>query len=333
MNSNRIVNTGDDGRPGDDLPVECRFDDAVVLVTGAGRNLGREYALAFAERGACVVVNDLGVGISDTDGRAESPERNPADDVVSQIVAAGGRAVANYDSVSTVAGGRAMVECALDTYGRLDVVVNNAGQVRMAPFDEFPEASVDALIDSQLRGALNVSRPAWTWMKANGGGRFVNVSSGAAFGGVPNGAVYAMAKMGVIGLTRGMASEGRPLGISTNVVVPYAKTRPGTPFGPIPWSDELGEWLSPELVAPLVVWLGHTSCGLNGETICVGAGWQGAVHLSLTDGWASRELSAEMIASHEGDIMASPTSPLTAFSSSAVRRMMNGFPGPERSKA
>jgi len=308
----------------------CRFDDAVVLVTGAGRNLGREYALAFAERGARVVVNDLGVGISDTDGHAEPPQRNPAKDVVAEIIAAGGEAVANDDSVSTVAGGRAMVACALDTYGRLDVVVNNAGQVRMAAFDEIPESSVDALIDSQLRGALNVSRPAWSWMKTNGGGRFVNVSSGAAFGGVPNGAIYAMAKMGVIGLTRGMASEGRPLGISTNVVVPYAKTRPGTAFGPIPWSDELGQWLNPRLVAPLVVWLGHGSCDLNGETICVGAGWQGAVHMSLSDGWASRELTVEMIAAHEEDIMVSPTTPLTAFSSSAVRQMMNGFRGPDK---
>lgn len=311
-------------------PVDCRFDDAVVLVTGAGRNLGREYALAFAERGARVIVNDLGVGISDTDGRADAPERNPADEVVEFIHSIGGQAVANHDSVSTVAGGRAMVECALDTFGRLDVVVNNAGQVRMAPFDEFPEESVDALIDSQLRGALNVSRPAWSWMKSHGGGRFVNVSSGAAFGGVPNGAVYAMAKMGVIGLTRGMASEGKPLGIATNVVVPYAKTRRGTSFGPIPWSDELGEWLSPQLVAPLVLWLGHTTCPLNGEAICVGAGWQGGVQMNLAEGWGDRNVTPEMIADHHDEIMSSPTSPLTAFSSLAVRHLMTGFRGPER---
>lgn len=309
---------------------ECRFDRAVVLVTGAGRNLGREYALAFAERGAKVVVNDLGVGISDTDGDAAAPALNPADEVVEFITSMGGEAVANYDSVASVEGGRSMVECALDAFGRLDVVVNNAGQVRMAPFDEIPESSVDALIDTQLRGVLNVSRPAWSWMKTHGGGRFVNVSSGAAFGGVPNGAVYAMAKMGVIGLTRGMASEGAAMGIATNVVVPYAKTRPGTGFGPIPWSDELGAWLSPHLVAPLVVWLGHESCPLNGETLCVGAGWQGAVHLALSDGWADRHLAPESIAAHLDEIMDSPTTPLTAFQSSAVRRMMTGFTGPAR---
>jgi NAD(P)-dependent dehydrogenase (short-subunit alcohol dehydrogenase family) len=278
------------------------------------------------------VVNDLGVGISDTDGQADMPTQNPAEEVVQFINSSGGRAIANFDTVATAKGGRSMVECALDTYGRLDVVVNNAGQVRMAPFDEFPEESVDALIDTQLRGALNVSRPAWSWMKSHGGGRIVNVSSGAAFGGVPNGAVYAMAKMGVIGLTRGMASEGKPLGISTNVIVPYAKTRAGTAFGPIPWSEELGEWLSPQLVAPLVVWLGHRTCPLNGEAICVGAGWQGGVQMSLADGWADRDLTAESIAAHHEEIMNSSTTPLTAFSSSAVRRLMDGFGGLEREK-
>ena len=205
---------------------ELRFDGKVVIVTGAGRNLGREYALLFAARGASVVVNDLGVGISDTDGVADAPASPPADDVVDEIVAAGGAAVANYDTVATPEGGAAIVEAALDAFGTVDVVVNNAGQVRMAPFPELTEAQVDAVIDTQLRGALNVGRPAWRVMAAAGGGRFVNVSSGAAFGGVPGGAVYGMAKMGVIGLTRAMASEGRAVGIAANVIAPYAKTRP-----------------------------------------------------------------------------------------------------------
>jgi NAD(P)-dependent dehydrogenase (short-subunit alcohol dehydrogenase family) len=195
----------------------------------------------------------------------------------------------------------------------------------MAPFEDFPEESIDALVNTQLRGTLNVSRPAWKWMKNNGGGRFINVSSGAAFGGVPNGTVYAMAKMGVIGLTRGMASEGAPFGISTNVVVPYAKTRPGTAFGPIPWSPELGEWLSPGLVAPLVVWLGHTSCGLNGETLSVGAGWQAAMSIAMTDGYSERELTPELIAQNETTMMSSETSPVSAFGSRAVKNLLRGF--------
>ncbi len=302
-----------------------RFDDKVVVVTGAGRNLGREYALAFAERGACVVVNDLGVGISDSDGEAAQPLTNPADDVVAEIKSAGGQGVANYDSIATPEGGRNIVTCALDAFGRVDVIVNNAGQVRMAPFEDFPEESIDALINTQLRGTLNVSRPAWRWMKEHGGGRIVNVSSGAAFGGVPNGSVYAMAKMGVIGLTRGMASEGAPLGIACNVVVPYAKTRLGTSFGPIPWSPELGDWLSPSLVAPLVVWLSHSECPLNGETLSVGAGWQAAMNISMAAGYSDRDCTVESIQENLETMMGEPHSPVTAFSSSAIKNLLGGF--------
>lgn len=305
--------------------MNMRFDGRVVVVTGAGRNLGREYALAFAERGASVVVNDLGVGISDSDGKADAPATNPADDVVREILAVGGVAIANHDSIATADGGRSIVKAALDAFGRVDVVVNNAGQVRMAPFEDFPEESIDALIDTQLRGTLNVSRPAWRWMKDNGGGRIVNVSSGAAFGGVPNGSVYAMAKMGVIGLTRGMASEGAPHGIHVNVVVPYAKTRPGTPFGPIPWSERLGEWLDPRLVAPLVVCLAHRDCELNGETISVGAGWAGGVHMELSEGFTDRDATPETLAANMDQVMSADRSSLTATSSRAVRLLMAGF--------
>jgi len=302
-----------------------RFDDKVVVVTGAGRNLGREYALAFAERGACVVVNDLGVGISDSDGEAAQPLTNPADDVVAEIKSAGGQGVANYDSIANPEGGRNIVTCALDAFGRVDVIVNNAGQVRMASFEDFPEESIDALINTQLRGTLNVSRPAWRWMKEHGGGRIVNVSSGAAFGGVPNGSVYAMAKMGVIGLTRGMASEGAPLGIACNVVVPYAKTRLGTSFGPIPWSPELGDWLSPSLVAPLVVWLSHSECPLNGETLSVGAGWQAGMNISMAAGYSDRDCTVESIQENLETLMGEPHSPVTAFSSSAIKNLLGGF--------
>ncbi|MEY3034277.1 MAG: hypothetical protein RLZ86_899 [Actinomycetota bacterium] len=302
-----------------------RFDDRVVVVTGAGRNLGREYAIALARRGAAVVVNDLGVGLSDTDGRADVPTTNPADDVVIEIVEGGGRAVANYDSVSTPDGGRSIVECALDTYGRVDVVVNNAGQVRMDDFGEFPEESVDALIDTQLRGALNVSRPAWKHMARQGGGRFVNVSSGAAFGGVPNGVVYAMAKMGTIGLTFGMASEGRSLGISANVVVPYAKTRPGTSFGPIPWSTELGSWLDPALVAPLVVFLSHESCPLTGQVLSVGAGWQAGVSLRMTNGYRNRNATPEDIRDNSEAMLRGSDRVVDPFRSPAMKHLLDGF--------
>jgi NAD(P)-dependent dehydrogenase (short-subunit alcohol dehydrogenase family) len=305
---------------------QLRFDGKVVVVTGAGRNLGREYALMFASRGARVLVNDLGVGISDTDGVADAPVDPPADAVVHEIRAAGGEAVANRDTIASPEGGRAIVEAALAAFGTVDVVVNNAGQVRMAPFTDLTEAQLDAVIDTQLRGALNVSLPAWAIMAEHGGGRFVNVSSGAAFGGVPGGAVYGMAKMGVIGLTLAMASEGRDAGIAANVIAPYAKTRPETGFGPFPASAELNEWLHPRRVAPLVAWLAHEACPVTGECFSVGGGHYARVQLTITDGLVDRAASVESIAANASMILDSPASPVGgAQGSSAMRRMFEGF--------
>ncbi len=305
---------------------ELRFDGKVVVVTGAGRNLGREYALMFAARGAQVLVNDLGVGISDTDGVAAAPTSPPADAVVAEIVAAGGTAVANRDTVATPEGGAAIVGAAIDAFGTVDVVVNNAGQVRMAPFTELTEAQVDAVIDTQLRGALNVSRPAWSVMAERGRGRFVNVSSGAAFGGVPGSAVYGMAKMGVIGLTLAMASEGRDAGIAANVIAPYAKTRPETGFGPFPASAELNEWLHPRLVAPLVGWLAHEACPVTGECFSVGGGHYARVSLEIAHGLVDRDATIERIAAGASEILDSPRAPIAgAQGSSAMGRMFEGF--------
>jgi NAD(P)-dependent dehydrogenase (short-subunit alcohol dehydrogenase family) len=304
---------------------ELRFDGKVVVVTGAGRNLGREYALLFAARGASVLVNDLGVGISDTDGVADAPVDPPADAVVAEIVAAGGQAVANHDTISTPEGGRAIVDAALAAFGTVDVVVNNAGQVRMSPFPELTEAQLDAVIDTQLRGPLNVGRPAWAVMAERGGGRFVNVSSGAAFGGVPGGAVYGMAKMGVIGLTRAMASEGRDVGIAANVIAPYAKTRPGTGFGPFPASDELNEWLAPRLVAPLVGWLAHEACPVSGECFSVGGGHYARVGLEVTDGLVDRDATIDTVDANASAILDSPATPITTTVSDNMRRMFEGF--------
>ena len=302
---------------------ELRFDGKVAVVTGAGRNLGREYALLLASRGARVVVNDLGVTISDTDDVGDAPTTDPADDVVAEITGAGGEAVADRNTVATPEGGEGIVRTALDTWGRVDVVVNNAGQVRMGAFGGFPETHIDTLLATQLRGALNVSRPAWRWMADNGGGRFVNVSSGSAFG-LSGGAVYGMAKMGVVGLTRSMAAEGVGVGIAANVIAPYAKTRPGTGFGPIPWSDELGEWLAPRLVAPLVGWLAHEACDVNGEWFTVGGGHVARVVVGVTRGVAERDATIETIAERASEILEGPALPI----GDALQQMMQGFTGP-----
>jgi NAD(P)-dependent dehydrogenase (short-subunit alcohol dehydrogenase family) len=303
-----------------------RFDGKVVIVTGAGRNLGREYALLLASRGARVVVNDLGVPISDSEDVGSGPVADPAAEVVAEIVAAGGAAVANRDTVATPEGGEAIVRTALETWGRLDVVVNNAGQARLGAFPNFPEAHIDTLISTQLRGHLNVSRPAWRAMTASGGGRFVNVSSGSAWG-LPGGAVYGMTKMGVIGLTRSMAAEGVDAGIRANVITPYAKTRPGTGMGPFPWSEALGEWMAPRKVAPVVGWLAHESCPANGECFTVGAGHVARVSIVVPDGFVDREPTLESIAEHAEQIMAGPTEEITPFRSPSFIRMFDGYPG------
>jgi NAD(P)-dependent dehydrogenase (short-subunit alcohol dehydrogenase family) len=303
-----------------------RFDDKVVIVTGAGRNLGREYALLFASLGAKVVVNDLGVAISDSLDVGSGAVSDPAAVVVAEIQETGGEAVASRDSVATPEGGEAIVQTALDTWGRVDVVVNNAGQVRMGPFADFPEAHVDTLIATQLRGHLNVSRPAWRAMEAQGGGRFVNVSSGSAWG-LAGGAVYGTVKMGVIGLTRSMAAEGADVGIRANVITPWAKTRPGTGMGPYPWSDALGEWLSPDKVAPVVGWLGHEQCPANGECFTVGAGHVARVSIVVTDGFIDRELTIDSLAEHADEVMQGPTSEITPFTSNTFARMFDGYTG------
>ncbi len=206
---------------------ELRWDDRVVVITGAGRNLGRAYALLLAARGAKVIVNDLGVAISDTDGSGDAPAENPAHEVVAAIVAAGGEAVANTDSVATEAGGEAIIATALDTYGRVDALVNNAGVVRQSPFEDYADELLWPVLESQIGGHFHVTRPAWRAMQAQGYGRVLNLSSGAGLWGVPTMTGYSAAKMAIVGLTRALAQEGEPHGITVNAIAPVREDSPG----------------------------------------------------------------------------------------------------------
>ncbi|NUP35217.1 MAG: SDR family NAD(P)-dependent oxidoreductase [Streptomycetaceae bacterium] len=268
-----------------------RFDGRVAVVTGAGRNLGRAYALALAAAGAKIVVNDLGVPISDTDGSGERPAENPALEVVAEIEALGGEAVANTDSIATAEGGAAIVETAVKAFGRVDIVVNNAGVVRSAPFADLTPDLVRPVLDTQLASIFHVTGPAWRLMAAQGYGRVVNISSGSAWSGVPEFAAYGGAKAGVIGMTRQMATEGAALGIKVNVVAPYAKTRPGSGFGPIPPSDELNAWMRPEFLTPLIGLLAHEDCPVTGECFAAGAGYVSRVVMTTTQGLFDRDMT------------------------------------------
>ncbi|SPM29586.1 SDR family NAD(P)-dependent oxidoreductase [Mycobacterium terramassiliense] len=241
---------------------DLRFDGRVAVVTGAGRGLGRSYAMLLASRGAKVVVNDPGGGLS-----GDGTDAGPADDVVREIVAAGGQAVASTDSVATAAGGKAVIDAALDTYGRIDVLIHNAGNVRRGSLKELSYEDFDAVLDVHLRGAFHVVRSAFPVMCDAGYGRIVLTSSIGGLYGNQDVANYAAAKAGVIGLSNVAALEGAAEGVRSNVIVPAAVTRMATGIDTSAYPP-----MGPELVAPVVGWLAHESCSVTGEVFIALAG-------------------------------------------------------------
>ncbi|CAN5815553.1 SDR family oxidoreductase [soil metagenome] len=251
------------------------FDGRVAIVTGAGGGLGREYALELARRGARVVVNDLGGTV---DGQGGS--RGAADTVVDEIVAAGGEAVASYHSVSEPESGRAIVEAALEEFGGIDVVINNAGILRDRSFANQTTEEVHAVLDVHLRGAFYVSQPAFAAMKESGYGRFVFTSSNSGLLGNFGQTNYAAAKMGLVGLSNVIAIEGARYGITSNVIAPVARTRMTEDLlGP------LAEQVDPAQVMPMVVYLASEGCDLSHEIFSAGAGRYARFFVGLTPGW------------------------------------------------
>ncbi len=253
---------------------DLRFDDRVAVVTGGGRGLGRAYALLLAAQGAKVVVNDPGGTLT-----GEGADASPAHDVVREIAAAGGKAVANTDSVATPAGGKAIIDTALESYGRIDILIHNAGIVRRAPLKEMSYEDFEAVLDVHLRGAFHVVRPAFPVMCDAGYGRIVLTSSiGGLYGnhGVAN---YAVAKAGVIGLSNVAAMEGAAEGVKSNVIVPAAVTRMAEGIDTSAYPP-----MGPELVAPAVGWLAHESCSITGETLIALAGRVATAIIAETPG-------------------------------------------------
>ena len=254
---------------------DVTYDGRVAIVTGAGGGLGRSHTLTLAERGAKVVVNDLG---GNTDGTGAGSSM--ADQVVKEITAAGGEAVANYDSVATPEGGAAIVQTAVDAFGTVDIVINNAGILRDRSFAKIEPADFDILIDVHLRGAFHVSQPAFKIMKEKGFGRFVHTTSAAGLFGNFGQGNYAAAKTGLIGLSNVLAIEGAKANITSNVIAPIAKSRLTEDLlGP------LADALQPELVTPLVAYLVSPTCEITHEIFSVGGGRIARVFLGLTPGW------------------------------------------------
>jgi NAD(P)-dependent dehydrogenase (short-subunit alcohol dehydrogenase family)/acyl dehydratase/putative sterol carrier protein len=242
-----------------------RFDGRVAIVTGAGRGLGRAYALELAKRGAKVVVNELGGG---KDGGGGG-ERGAADGVVEEIKALGGEAVANYDTVATVDGGEAIVDCAVKAYGRVDIVINNAGILRDKTLVKMDAESWDGVMGVHLKGAYNVTRPAFVKMREGGYGRIVFTTSAAGLYGNFGQTNYSAAKMGLIGFMNTLKLEGEKHNIRVNTVAPIAGTR--LTEGILP--PEMFEKMKPEFVAPLVLYLSSEQCQVTGAVYNAGMGY------------------------------------------------------------
>lgn len=268
---------------------DLRFDGRVAVITGGGRGLGRAYAELLGRQGAKVVVNDLGVSMAG-DGTRE----DPAGEVVAAIEAAGGEAIANRDTVATAEGGKAIVEQALDTYGRVDILIHNAGNVRRAPLAEMDAETFRSVLDVHLVGGFNVAQPAFAAMCKAGYGRIVMTTSIGGLYGNYEVACYSAAKAGLIGFSHAAALEGAPHGVKSNCIVPSAVTRMSegidiTQFPP----------LGPEFVAPAVGWLAHESCTLSGELLIALGGRIARAYLNETKGvwqpsWTMAEVGERM---------------------------------------
>jgi NAD(P)-dependent dehydrogenase (short-subunit alcohol dehydrogenase family) len=260
---------------------EIRFDDRVAIVTGAGGGLGRAYAEELARRGAKVVVNDLG---GSTDGTGASTSM--ADEVVALIRDAGGEAVASYDTVATPEGGAKLTQAAMDSFGGVDIVINNAGILRDKSFAKLEIADFEAVLDVHLRGAFFVTQPAYRVMRERGYGRVLFTTSGSGIFGNFGQANYAAAKTGLLGLSNVIAIEGANSGILSNVIAPAANTRlVATAGGGEEESEAEKHMLDPRQVAAFACYLVSEACELSHEVFTVGYGRVARVFLGLAPSW------------------------------------------------
>ena len=292
---------------------ELGYANRVVVITGAGRGLGREYALAFARRGAAVVVNDLGTNLT---GDA-APSGQPADEVVAAIRGAGGKAVAHHASVASPEGARELIDTALRSFGQLDAVVNNAGVLNMKPFDQVTLEGLQRHLAVHVIGSFLVCKAAWPHMVARKYGRIVNTISGGIFG-LPGLAEYGPAKGGVFAFTRSLALEAIEHGIRVNAIAPQGSTRMLHASGLTPdLRERLDRIMKPELAAPGALYLAHEDCSINGETLAVSGGKVCRIALTYNDGFSDPGLTPEMIRDRIGEVL--DASSATVWTSATAR--------------
>ncbi|MGH8978061.1 MAG: SDR family NAD(P)-dependent oxidoreductase [Acidimicrobiia bacterium] len=263
-----------------------RFDGRVAIVTGAGRGIGRAYAHLLADRGAKVVVNDLGGSMEGVGADAE-----PASTVAAEIAAAGGAAIADHSDVSTVAGADALAGTAVEQFGRVDILINNAGIIRWAGLPEADAENLAQHLAVHVGGSFNTTRAVWPDMSEQGYGRVVMTTSAGLFG-LPNNVSYATAKGAVIGLTRSVATAGAANGIKINLIAPAAVTRmAGGRGSPV---------MAPDVVAPMAAFLAHEDCPVSGEIYAAGAGRFARIFIAQTEGYvhAGSQPTIEDVAEH-----------------------------------
>ena len=264
------------------------FDGKVAIITGAGGGLGREHALMLASRGALVVINDLGGAVDGT-----GSDRGAAGRVVDEIKAAGGEAAADTNSVATAEGGKAIVQTALDAFGRVDIVINNAGILRDKSFHNMTPDLWQAVIDVHLTGAYNVTQAAWPLLRQQSYGRVISTASGAGVFGNFGQANYGAAKMGLVGFTRVLAQEGAKYNIRANAIAPVAKTRMTEDI-----LGTIGDSLEPRYVSPVVTYLAHETCEATGRLFSVAGGRVAEVFIAEGPGFTDKDLSPESIAAN-----------------------------------
>lgn len=271
---------------------EHRFDGRVAVITGAGRGLGRSYAHLLASKGAKIVVNDVGADLT-----GAGADQGPAEEVAREIAALGGEAVATTASVATPAGGKAIIQTALDTYGKIDILIHNAGNVRHGSLEDLSQEDFDAVIDVHLRGAFHVIRPAFPVMAKANYGRIVLTGSIGGLYSLAKSLPYAVAKSGLIGMNNAVALDGADKGIKSNIILPGAMTRMGGLL-----DTEKFPPCGPELVAPVVAWLAHESCSITGEMLVSMAGRVARAMIAETEGVYRPTWTSEEVAEHLEEI-------------------------------
>lgn len=275
---------------------ELRFGGRVAVITGSGTGIGASHARLLATRGASVVVNDV-------DGEA-------ARAVAAEICAAGGSAATHVSDIATESGAASLIASALDRFGRLDIVINNAGLLRSAPFDDMTPDLWDRVVGVNLRGTFLVTHAAWPHLAAQGYGRVVSTTSNSGLLGVAGSSAYAAAKAGVWGLTRSLALEGAELGIHVNAIAPIAFTAMSmqSKITPKAWQtgegDEWSRRLNTAQVSPVVAWLAHEDCALTGNVFSAAGGRVARFAMRVTEGFDVEHLTIEDVRNHEIELLA-----------------------------